>query len=54
MAVLVLGLAFGAVLRTSVNHDLQFPVAPCIMMHRFIDNYSNYEAVQRFSNFMQY
>ena len=54
MALPVLRLAFGAVLTTSVNHDLHLPFAPRILIHKFIDKYSNYNSVKTVSNFMQY
>ena len=38
MAVGALGLAFGAVLKISGNHDLHIAFAPRNMIHRFIDN----------------
>ena len=47
MALAVLGLAFGTVLKTSVTHDLHFPFAPRILMHKFIGNYSNYNSVKK-------
>ena len=47
MALAVLRLAFGAVLTTSVNHDLHLPFAPRILIHKFIDKYSNYNSVTK-------
>ena len=45
VAVAVFGLAFGTVLGTSVNYDLHLPFAPRILIHGFIENYSNYNSV---------
>ena len=38
MALAVLRLAIGTVLKTSINHDLHLPFALRILIHRFIDN----------------
>ena len=54
MALVVLGLAFGAVLKTSVNHDLHLHFAPRILIHKFVGKFSNNNSVKKISNFMQY
>ena len=53
MALAVLGLAFGAVLKTSVNRDLHLPFAQYILIHQFVGKFSNYSSVKEISNFMQ-
>ena len=48
MALGVLGLAFAAVLKTSVNHDLHLAFVPRNLIHKFIRNYSGYNFVKKF------
>ena len=39
--------AFSVVLRISVNHHLHLPFAPGILIHRFMDNLSNYNSFKK-------
>ena len=47
MALGVLGLAFVAVLKTSVNDNLHLAFAPRNLIHEFIGNYSGYNFVKK-------
>ena len=48
VALAVLDLAFGTVLKIFVNNDLHPPFAPRSLRHKFIGNYSNYNSVKKF------
>ena len=47
MALAVLGLAFGAALKTSVNHDLHLRFAPRILIHQLVGKFSNNNSVEK-------
>ena len=46
MVLAVLALAFGAVLRTSVNHNLHLPFVPRILIQKFLGYFSNYSCMK--------